>query len=62
LFDIVRGAFVTAALYDRDGLRAGDTLAGPAIIDQFDATTVVLTGQTLRVDPSGTLVIETGAA
>jgi len=62
LFDLARGEFVTAALYDRDRLRAGDTLAGPAIIDQLDATTVVLVGQTLRVDPSGTLVIETGTA
>jgi N-methylhydantoinase A len=62
LFDIARGAFVTASLYDRDGLRAGDTIAGPAIIDQLDATTVVLAGQTLRVDGSGTLIIETGTA
>jgi N-methylhydantoinase A len=62
LLDIARGAFVTAALYDREKLRAGDTLTGPAIIDQLDATTVVLAGQTLHVDTSGTLVIETGAA
>jgi N-methylhydantoinase A len=62
LFDLARGAFVTATLYDRDRLRAGDALAGPAIIDQLDATTVVLAGQTLRVDPSGTLIIDTGAA
>jgi N-methylhydantoinase A len=62
LFDIVRGGFVTARLYGRDKLRPGDAIAGPAIIDQFDATTVVLAGQTLRVDPYGTLVIDTGAA
>lgn len=62
LFDLARGAFVTASLYDREKLRAADTLSGPAIIDQLDATTVVLTRQTLRVDPSGALVIEIGAA
>jgi N-methylhydantoinase A len=62
LFDIASGGFVTARLYGRDRLRPGDALAGPAIIDQFDATTVVLAGQTLRVDPTGTLVIDTGAA
>jgi N-methylhydantoinase A len=62
LFDVVRGGFVTARLYGRDKLRAGDAIAGPAIIDQFDATTVVLAGQTLRVDPYGTLVIDAGAA
>jgi N-methylhydantoinase A len=60
LFDSVHGAFVAATLYDRDRLRAGDTITGPAIIDQLDATTVVLAGQALRVDPFGTLIIETG--
>jgi N-methylhydantoinase A len=62
LFCLARAAFVTAALYDRDRLRAGDTLAGPAIIDQLDATTVVLAGQTLRVDSFGTLIIEADPA
>jgi N-methylhydantoinase A len=62
VFDIERDRFVTAGVYDRDRLAPGDVIEGPAIIDQFDATTVVLAGQTLRVDPSGTLVIETGAA
>jgi N-methylhydantoinase A len=62
VFDIDRDGFVTAGLYDRDKLRPGDAIDGPAIIDQFDATTVVLAGQTLRVDPYGTLVIETGTA
>jgi N-methylhydantoinase A len=60
LFDLAAGAFVTAALYDRDRLRAGDAITGPAIIDQLDATTVVLAGQTLCVDPYGTLIIATG--
>jgi N-methylhydantoinase A len=62
LFCLAREAFVTATVYDRERLRAGDTLAGPAIVDQLDATTVVLDGQSLRVDPFGTLIIETGVA
>jgi N-methylhydantoinase A len=62
LFDLASGAFVTATLYDRDRLCAGDAITGPAIIDQLDATTVVLAGQTLQVDAYGTLIIETGAA
>jgi N-methylhydantoinase A len=61
LFDIDDNRFVRAKVYDRQALMAGDRIAGPAIIDQFDATTVMLAGQTLRVDPSATLVIETGA-
>lgn len=42
----------------RDGLLAGHRINGPAIIDQLDSTTVVLTGQSATVDPYGTLVIE----
>ena len=37
---------------------AGDRFEGPAVIEQFDSTTVVLAGQTVSVDTSGTLVIE----
>jgi N-methylhydantoinase A len=40
---------------------AGDRIAGPAIINQFDATTVVLGGQTATVDGTATLIIEAGA-
>jgi N-methylhydantoinase A len=60
LLDLAAGAFVTATLYDRARLRAGDAIAGPAIIDQLDATTVVLAGQALHVDEYGTLIIEAG--
>jgi N-methylhydantoinase A len=58
LFDADAGAFVTAQIYDRAKLLAGDRIAGPAIIDQFDATTVLLAGQTATVDAVATLVIE----
>jgi N-methylhydantoinase A len=39
-------------------LLAGDQLDGPAIIEQFDSTTIALAGQTVSVDPKGTLLIE----
>jgi N-methylhydantoinase A len=58
LFDVEAGRFVPAQVYDREKLMAGDRLSGPAIIDQFDATTVVLAGQTARTDRTGTLIIE----
>jgi N-methylhydantoinase A len=61
LYDFARRDFVTAAVYDRAKLAPGDTLAGPAVINQFDATTVVLDGQTLTVDPFGILVIDAAA-
>ena len=60
LFDIDDNRFVRATVYDRQALMAGDRIAGPAIIDQFDATTVVLGGQTATVDDTATLIIQTG--
>jgi N-methylhydantoinase A len=58
LFDIDVNRFLTAKVYDRAKLLAGDLVAGPAIIDQFDATTVVLAGQAATVDATATLIIE----
>jgi N-methylhydantoinase A len=58
LFDIDAGKFVPTRVYDRSQLMAGDRIGGPAVIDQFDATTVVPAGQTATVDASATLVIE----
>ncbi len=60
LFDTSIGRLVTANVYWRDQLRAGDEIAGPAVISQFDATTLVMSGQRLAVDDLGTLVIEIG--
>jgi N-methylhydantoinase A len=44
-------------LYDRATLGAGDTIAGPAIISQLDATTLVLPGWTGEVHPSGAILL-----
>ena len=46
------------AVYSRDDLGAGACLAGPCIVEQPDATTVVLAGQTARVDGYGNLWIK----
>ena len=43
--------------YERDLLRAGDRLKGPAIIEQYDSTTVVPPGSRLHVDNLGNLVM-----
>lgn len=42
-------------VFDRPALLAGNRLAGPAIVHQLDATTVVLDGQTALVDERGDL-------
>ncbi|MEE8333669.1 MAG: hydantoinase/oxoprolinase family protein [Alphaproteobacteria bacterium] len=44
-------------LYERDRLAPGTGLEGPAIIEQFDATTVVPDGWRVRVDGFGNLVL-----
>ena len=43
--------------YDREGLRAGDTLKGPALIEATDSTTIVPPDWTVRCDPIGSLVM-----
>jgi N-methylhydantoinase A len=52
------GDFVPTAIYARDALRAGHVFPGPAIVEQMDATTLVLPGMTARVDPWLNLVLE----
>jgi N-methylhydantoinase A len=49
---------VEATLYERDKLDIGATIAGPAIVEQFDATTVVPQGWTGRVDGYRNLILE----
>jgi N-methylhydantoinase A/oxoprolinase/acetone carboxylase beta subunit len=50
---------VRTPFYDRARLRAGDRIAGPAIVEQFDATTVVNPGVACHVDRHGNLILET---
>ena len=56
------GSFADAPVYDRYGLAPGDCIAGPAIIEERESTTVIQSGDTLTVDSSGTLTIEIGVA
>jgi N-methylhydantoinase A len=53
----VDGEFVDAALYDRLKLRAGDVVAGPAIVVEMDSTTLILPGHHATTDASGSLLI-----
>ncbi len=53
--------WLETGLWRRDHLCAGQVLAGPAIVEEMSATTVVHPGQTLRVDPPGNPVIAVGA-
>jgi len=39
-------------------LRAGNRFSGPAVVEQMDATTVVLPSMTARVEPYLNLILE----
>ena len=45
-------------VYDREALRAGHSLAGPAIVEQLDSTTPIFPGDAAVVDRAGNLVIQ----
>jgi N-methylhydantoinase A len=49
------GAFVDTTIYERARLPLGARLAGPAIVEQTDTTTVIPPGVTALVDEAGTL-------
>ncbi|HEY1704437.1 MAG TPA: hydantoinase/oxoprolinase family protein [Trebonia sp.] len=50
---------VTVPVYGRDRLRAGHQFSGPAIVEQYDSTTVICPGQDVTVDRYGNLVVTT---
>jgi len=52
------GKPIDATIYDRDKLCVGVTFTGPAIVEQFDATTVVPPGWHASVDRYGNLILE----
>jgi N-methylhydantoinase A len=51
--------FVSTPIYARERLRPGHRFAGPAVVEQMDATTLVPPGMTARVDRWLNLVLET---
>jgi N-methylhydantoinase A len=53
----IDGERLSAEVHRRADLGAGQAIAGPAIVDQEDTTTLILPGWTARVDRIGTLDI-----
>ena len=49
---------VSASVYERDGLNIGADIPGPAIIEQFDATTIIPPGWSAHVDRHRNLILE----
>ena len=56
------GGFVETPVFDRELLRSGNRIAGPALVEEHASTTVLLSTDTLVVDAAGNLLIEVGAA
>src|SRR5713101_1313119 len=54
------GRSLATPSYAREGLRARNRIAGPALIEEHASTTVLLPGDRLEVDEFGNLVIEVG--
>jgi N-methylhydantoinase A len=48
---------ISCPVYQRDKLDVGANLHGPAILDQFDCTTVICAGQVARVDRWKNLIV-----
>jgi N-methylhydantoinase A len=49
--------FVETSTYDRPALKAGNRIAGPALIEEHASTTVAHPGDQVAVDAFGDLVI-----
>ena len=51
------GGFVPTAVYDQRRLGVGDTISGPAVVEEEGSTLVIGPGAIARVAPSGNLVM-----
>jgi N-methylhydantoinase A len=54
------GRSLATPSYAREGLRAGNRIEGPALVEEHASTTVLLPGDGLCVDEFGNLAIEVG--
>jgi N-methylhydantoinase A len=52
------GGFVDCPIYDRYRLRSGAIIAGPAVVEEFDSTTVIHPGYAARVDRFGNMLLQ----
>jgi len=57
---LIDGVMVEGTLYERNRLDIGATIAGPTIVEQFDATTVIPPGWSGRVDGYSNLILTRG--
>lgn len=53
----IDGKMQKAGIYDRDKLKSGNKIMGPAVIFEMDSTALVHTGCEAKVDPFGNIII-----
>jgi N-methylhydantoinase A len=51
------GKTISCPVYQREKLDVGLTLRGPAILDQFDCTTIICAGQVARIDEWKNMIV-----
>jgi N-methylhydantoinase A len=56
------GGFRECAVYDRYALAAGETILGPAIVEERESTTVIPPGNTAAVSEAGNLIVTLNGA
>jgi len=56
------GRWIDTPIVARDALAPGDTIAGPAIVEQLDTTTVIEPADAALVDDAGNLIVMLGVA
>jgi N-methylhydantoinase A len=56
------GRFRATPTYRRDALLAGNRVSGPALIEEYASTTVLMPGDVMEVDAFGNLVIAVGGS
>jgi N-methylhydantoinase A len=56
------GGFLDTQVFDRKALLSGNRIVGPALVEEHASTSVLMPGDTLKVDALGNLVIAVGGA
>jgi len=59
-FETAGAGWVECPVWQREALLAGNRVAGPAIVEEVSATTVLYPGDVAQVDAIGSLVVEVG--
>jgi N-methylhydantoinase A len=55
------GGYIATPVYNRDELRAGNKIRGPALIEEHASTTVLLPNDRMSVNKFGLLLLEIGS-